>query len=327
MLQDALLLAVSLALLVKAGSLFVAAAVRIAEFARMPRVVIGSTLVSLATTMPELVVSVVAAARGNADLAVGNALGSCVCNIGLVLGITATLKRVEINPRALRTALLTMVGLGAALFLMTLDLSLQRWQGLLLLMAGLAYFSYDFIETARQRKPEEIREAKAIKAAVTKGWAWFETRRGSVVQFTLSAGLVVVASRLLVHSAVNLADALGVPPLVIGLTVVAVGTSLPELITAVSSARRQVSDLSVGNILGANIANLSFIIGVAAVLTPVHMNRVTQLFDFPALLALMGLLAWTLLTQHRLTPREGVILLISYALYIGVVIVLAVVAH
>jgi cation:H+ antiporter len=120
---------------------------------------------------------------------------------------------------------------------------------------------------------------------------------------------------------------LGIPPLIIGLTVVALGTSLPELITAIGSARRQVSDLSVGNILGANIANLSLVIGVAAALTPVSMTRLTQLFDFPAMLALMGLLAWTLWTQHRLTRREGIILLISYVAYIAVVVVPAVLGH
>jgi cation:H+ antiporter len=145
-----------------------------------------------------------------------------------------------------------------------------------------------------------------------------------VVQFVLAAGIVVVASRMLVEAAVNLAGTLGIPPLVIGLTVVALGTSLPELVTAIGSARRDVSDLSVGNILGANIANLSLVIGVAAALTPVAMTRLTQLLDFPAMLALMGLLVWALLTQHRLTRREGVILLLSYLGYIATVVILTV---
>lgn len=327
MLTNTLLLLVGLALLVYGGDLFVAAAVRIAAFLRMPRVVIGSTIVSLATTMPELVVSIIAAARGNPGLAVGNAIGSCVCNIGLILGITAAIKRVDIHPCALRAALLTMLGLGVALFLMTLDLTLDRWQGMLLLLAGMAYFAYDFIEAARQRKPAEIAEAMAIEKAVTKGLAWFQTQPGTLVQFTLGAGLVVFGSRLLVDAAVNLAVAFGIAPLVIGLTVVALGTSLPELVTAVGSARRQVSDLAVGNILGANIANLSIIIGLAAALTPVKMTRLTQLFDFPALLVLMGVLVWTLWTQHRLTRREGVVLMVAYAAYITGVVILAMLGH
>lgn len=324
MLRDLIFMVLGLALIVWGGDLFVAAAVRIAGFLQMPRVVIGSTVVSLATTLPELVVSIVAAARGNAGLAVGNALGSCVCNIGLILGLTATIKQVDIHPRALRTALATMGTLGVVLFAMTLNLSIARWQGVVLVVAGAAYFAYDFLDAARRPRPEETTEAKAIQKAVAGGRAWFRTRAGTVVQFALAAGLVLVASRLLVDAAVNIAVALGIPPLVIGLTVVAVGTSLPELTTAIGSARHQVSDLSVGNILGANIANLSYIIGVAAALTPVTMSRVTQRFDFPALLGLMGLLVWTLWTQHRITRREGVMLLCFYAAYITGVVLLAV---
>jgi len=321
---DLLLLVFGLVLLIRGGDLFVGAALRIAEFMRMPRVIVGSTVVSLATTMPELVVSVTAAAQGDADLAVGNAVGSCMCNIALILGITATLKRVEIHPSALRRAVLTMVGLGAGLLLLTLDLALSRWQGVLLLMVGAAYFAYDFIETARHPAPAQIAEAKEIGSEVARGFGWFRTRAGTVVQFALAAGLVVFASGILVDSAVGIAHTLGIPPLVIGLTVVALGTSLPELTTAIGSARKQVSDLSVGNILGANIANLSLIIGVAAALTPVRIDRVTQLFDLPALLGVMGLLAWTLWTQHRLDRREGVILLLVYGGYIAAVIVLTV---
>jgi cation:H+ antiporter len=311
-----------LILLVKGGDLFVAAAVRIARFLRMPNVVVGSTIVSLATTTPEFVVAVMAGARGNSGLAVGNAIGSCVCNIGLILGITATLKRVDVHPATLRTALLTMFGLGAALFLMTLDLTLQRWQGILLIMSGAAYFAYDFIDAARQRQ-SEIAEAKAIEKAATRGLPWFQTRAGTVTQFTLGAGIVVFGSRFVVDGAVNLAGALGISPLVVGLTVVAVGTSLPELITAVGSARRRVSDLAVGNILGATIGNLSLIIGVAATLTPVRIDRQTQWFDFPAMLVLMALLVWTLLTHGRLSRREGMFLLLYYAAYIGVIVAVA----
>jgi cation:H+ antiporter len=324
MISSALWLLGGLVLVVKGGDLFVAAAVRVAGFLRMPNVVIGSTIVSLATTAPEFVVAVMAGARGNSGLAVGNAVGSCVCNIGLILGITATLKRVELHPGALRAALFMMLGLSAALLLMTLDLTLQRWQGILLVMTGAGYFAYHLIEATRRRGPAEVAEAKAIKKEAMRGLAWFQTRAGTVTQFTVGAGIVVFGSRFVVDGAVNLAGALGIPPLVIGLTVVAVGTSLPELITALGSARRRVSDLSVGNILGANICNLSLIIGAAAVLTPVRVGRQTQWFDLPAMLLLMVLLAWRLLRHGRLSRREGVILLLFYAAYIGVIVTMTV---
>ncbi len=311
------LLGVGLGLLIKGGELFVAAALRIATFLRMPRVVVGSTLVSLATTTPELVVSIMAGHRGESGLAVGNAVGSCICNIGLILGVTAAIKHVDIHPRTLRPALFAMFGFGALLFLMSLNLSLPRTQGAILIAGGLAYFVWDFLQHARQVKPAELSEAAAIKEERSASrWAWFQTRTGSVVQFLIGAGIVVMGSRLLVDAAVGLAQRLGIPSIIVGLTIVAVGTSLPELITAVTSARQDVSDLAVGNVLGANIANLTLIVGAAAVLSEVRFSRATQLFNFPALLAICGLLLWMLLTDRRLTRREGVGLLAAYALYL-----------
>lgn len=327
MLLDTLILLGGLALIVKGGEFFVAAAIRIAEFLRMPRVVVGSTLVSLATTTPELVVSIMAGLRGESGLAVGNAVGSCICNIGLILGVTASLKQVNVHFRTLWTPLLAMFGFGTLLFLMTLDLSLARWQGGILVAGGLGYFAWDFWRHWRDRKPEDIAEATVIETERTATrWAWLRTKPGTVIQFLFGAGIVVAGSRLLVEGAVGAASRLGVPSIIIGLTVVAVGTSLPELITAVTSSRKSVSDLAVGNVLGANIANLSLIVGTAAVIQTVGMDRLTQLFNFPAMLAIMALLCWMLWTEHRVTQREGFVLLAVYAVYLALLVGLTVMA-
>lgn len=316
--NELLLLLGGLALIIKGGDFFVAAAIRLAEFLRMPRVVIGSTLVSLATTTPELVVSIMAGLRGEAGLAVGNAVGSCICNIGLILGVTATIKQVDVHFRALRTALFAMVGFGVVLFLMTLDLSLTRWQGAVLLVAGLGYFIWDFTRHWRDRKPADVAEATAIEAEKsTARWAWVKTKPGTVLQFLVGAGIVVAGSKLLVDGAVGLAARLGVPSIIVGLTVVAVGTSLPELVTAVTSSRKSVSDLAVGNVLGANIANLTLIVGAAAIIQTVQLDRLTQLFNFPALLAVMALLIVMLWTGRRVTRREGIVLLAVYGVYLA----------
>src|SRR3954470_12569994 len=214
-----LFLAIGLALLVKGGELFVSAAVRIAELLRMPRVVIGSTLVSLATTTPELVVSLMAGAKGESGLAVGNAVGSCICNIGLILGISAVFRQIHIHPRALRTPLIAMFGFGFLLCLMTLDLHLSRWQGAVLVAGGLAYFLYDFVHHARVTRQAEAAEASAIESAVVRPVRWLHGRAGIIVQFLAATGMVVVGSRLLVGAAVDLAGALGIPSIIIGLTV------------------------------------------------------------------------------------------------------------
>jgi cation:H+ antiporter len=316
-------LAIGLALLIKGGDLFVSAALRIAEYLRMPRVVIGSTLVSLATTTPELVVSLVAGGKGESGLAVGNAIGSCICNIGLILGVTAAFRQVDVHPKALRIPLLAMFGFGVLLFCMSFDLRLSRGQGAVLIVCGLGYFCFDFVHHARNTKPAEVAEARAIEKAVTVRLRWLQSQPGSIAQFVLGAGIVVAGSHLLVDAAVNLASALGIPSIIVGLTVVAIGTSMPELVTAVTSSRKNVSDLAIGNVLGANIANLTLIVGVAAVLSEVRMSRATQMVNFPAMLAVFGLLLWMLLNDRRISRKEGVALLLTYCFYLCLLVFLA----
>jgi cation:H+ antiporter len=322
---DLLLLLGGLALLVKGGELFVSSSVRIAEFLDMPRVVIGSTLVALATTSPELVVSIMSGIKGESGLAVGNAVGSCICNIGLILGVTAAFKHIDVHPRELRTPLTAMFVCGGVLLVLTLDLTLSRWQGLLLIAGGIAYFIHDFRQHARDTDPGDIAEARAIEQEQVAGHPLLRTKGGTAALFSFGAVLVVIGSKLLVDGAVSIATELGVPSIVIGLSIVAVGTSLPELVTAITSARQNVSDLAVGNILGANIANLTLIVGSAASIKEVTMSRTMQMFNFPALLLAMGLMLHMLLSDRRVTRREGAFLLGFYGLYLSVLIVLTVV--
>jgi cation:H+ antiporter len=323
MLLEAILLILGLALIIKGGDLFVSASVRVAEFLRMPRVVIGSTLVSLATTTPELAVSIMAGIKGEPGLAVGNALGSCICNTGLILGVAAALRQIDVHPRVLRIPLIAMFGFGVLLFIMTWNLNLSQSKGAVLVAGGLGYFAYDFLRHARDSKPADIVEARTIEDAIARRSSWFHGRAGTAAQFLLGAGIVIAGSRLLVDAAVTLAGALGIPSILVGLTVVAVGTSLPELITAVTSARRNVSDLAVGNVLGANVANLSFIVGTAALLSEVTMRRATQLLNFTAMLLVFGLLLWMMLNDRRISRKEGVVLLLTYCFYLCALVFLA----
>ncbi|MFM8359080.1 MAG: calcium/sodium antiporter [Verrucomicrobiota bacterium] len=324
--MDGVYLVAGLALIIQGGSLFVAAAVRLAEFLRLPRVVVGSTLVSLATTTPELAVSIMSGVRGESGLAVGNALGSCLCNIGLILGISALLKTVEVHRQVIRLPLLVMSGAGLLLGLFLLDGFLSPVEGWVLITAGVGYFIYDFRRHWLTRSPAQVAEAGAIELeAARTGRAWFRTPAGSGMQFIAGAGVVVLGSRLLVDGAGQLAGELGVPSLVIGLTVVAVGTSLPELITAITSARHSVSDLAVGNVLGANIANLTLIVGAAAVFHGVSIEPGSQWLNLGALLATFGTLGWMLLRDPRLSRREGTWLLAGYSAYLAGVVALSLV--
>lgn len=317
---DLFLLAIGLCLIIKGGDLFVASSVRIAEFLNVPRVVIGTTLVSLATTSPELVVSIVAGMKGESGLAVGNAVGSCMCNMCLILGIMAVIRSIGVRPIELKFPLIAMFFFAGLLVILTWDLSLPRVAGVILVVMGIAYFIFDFLHHRRASRPEDIAEARSIEEEMTAGNKWLESRNGTAAVFVFGAILVTVGSRLLVDSATSLAEAMGVPSIIIGLTVVAVGTSLPELVTAISSARQNVSDLAVGNIIGANVANLTLIVGGAASFNVVTMDRVTQLLNFPALLLGMCIVLWMLCSARRISRREGGILIGYYALYVAVVL-------
>jgi cation:H+ antiporter len=299
--------------------------VRIAEILRMPRIVIGSTLVSLATTTPELVVSILSGARGVSGLALGNAVGSCICNIGLILGLSAAFRQIDVHLKVLRLPLLMMGGTAVLLVILTLDLQISRWQGWLLAALGVGYFFYDFSSHRRPAAPAMISEARAIQEHETEPVRWVHTKRGTIAVFALGAGLVVVGSRLLVDGAVAVAVAMGIPSLVIGLTVIAIGTSLPELVTAISSVRQRVSDLSVGNILGANIANLTLIVGTAASLSEVRVSRENLILNLGALLGLMVLLVWFIRSDRRITRREGLAMVVYYGVYVAVLVVMTMV--
>jgi cation:H+ antiporter len=320
---DFLMLAIGLALIIKGGDWFVSASVRIAEFLNMPRVVIGSTLVSLTTTSPELVVSIFAGLKQESGLAVGNAVGSCICNIGLILGLMAAMKQVDVHFRILRTPLFTMFFMGALLFLMTLNLGLSRNEGIFLLLLGAAYFAFDFLQHTRHPALGEVEEAALIEREMRGKLPWAETKSGTALFFIMGAALVIVGSSFLVSSAKNIADAIGIPSIIIGLTLVAFGTSLPELVTAITSARRNVSDLAIGNVLGANIANLSLVIGSAASIHEVSMTRLTHVINFPFLLGSMLLFLVMVWSGKGISRREGAVLLVFYAVYIVAIGILA----
>jgi cation:H+ antiporter len=316
---DIILLAVGLVGIVRGGEWFVASSVRLAELLRMPRVVIGSTLVSLATTTPEMTVSVFAGLTGQPGIAVGNAVGSSVCNLLMILGAMALVKQLELHLALFRIPFLVMFGTGILLLVLTADLRLDRWQGLCLTLLGVTFFVGDFFRHRRETAWVAV-EAVELETEFVERHRWLRTSQGTSALFVLGAILVVGGSRLVVDAGVRVAEGLGVPPMVLGLSLLAVGTSLPELVTAISSARQDVSDLAIGNLLGANIANLTLIIGSASAIHSVEMNRVTQQYNFPALLCAMVLVGMVGLSGRQVTRREGFLLLGCYVLYlIGVI--------
>jgi cation:H+ antiporter len=319
MLIASLLLAVGLAVVVFGGDLFVRAAVGIAEWLRLPRVVVGGTLMALATTTPEIVVSITAGLSGDPGLAVGNAIGSIICNFALIAALMAVISPFRVQRSDVLFPFSVLLVFCVLYFLLTRGGVVQRWESAVLLVAGLFYFAGDFYRSLRGRaalSPLEAQEVIESHHPTKTPW-------GSVGLFVVGAGLVVGGSRLLVSNASFLAEQAGISSLVIGLTIVAIGTSLPELVTAVLSARKGVADLSVGNLIGANVANLTLVTGAAGVMAPIPVIRMDNVLNFPVLMVVVVTMAGLLVGRTSMGRTAGFCLLGLYVLFLAAALLFA----
>lgn len=304
-----LLFALGVVLIVKGGDFFVDAAAWIAEVSGVPKLIIGATIVSLATTMPEMLVSMLAAAQGKVDMAIGNAVGSVTVNIGLIMAISVlflpgAIRRKDYLPKSI----LMLVAAGIIVIG-----GLRGEIGLplaVLLLVVFAVFLYENVASARASGREEQKEPRR-KA----------TRRDVVVnilKFVLGAAGIVIGAQLLVNNGSTLAKMAGVSERIIGVTLVAVGTSLPELVTTLTAIAKKQSSLSVGNILGANILDLSLIMPLSAVVSgkPLPIGASSALLDLPFCL-IVGLIAVVpAMVSAKFRRWQGAVLLAVYAVYV-----------
>ena len=309
MLFDVILILIGLGLVAKGGDLFVDSSIYIGQALRVPRFVIGGTLVSLATTTPELVVSAMASRVGDSGLALGNAVGTCICNIGLIIGTVAFLAPVDVERRDFVRRAAWMVSAALLVVAFSWNGTLSRPLAVVLMTLSVVYLAWDYLGIRRRRA-----EAVEGEGPDTSGL------RRAVTQFLFGAVLIVSGGRLLIDSGQSLAAALGVPSIIIGLSVVAIGTSLPELVTGVSAARKGVPDLSLGNIIGANVLNLFLIIGLSGTINPLTLDRFTQFYSY-GWLAMFFAAFIGLATTGRLHRRGGLLLLGLYIVYLAGLIV------
>lgn len=307
MLTDILLIAVGFALVAKGGDLFVDSSIQIGRALRIPRFVIGGTLVSLATTAPEMVVSATASWMGDSGIALGNAVGSCICNIGLIVGTVALIMPVEVDRADFMRRAAWMVAGGVLVVAFSWDRSMERMYGVLLLAGAAAYLVWDLAGILRARRRAEPETAEADAA---------EGLGGAVGWFALGGAFVLLGSRLLVTSGQDLATALGVPSAIIGFSIIAIGTSVPELVTGVTAARKGVPDLSLGNIVGANVLNLFLIVGLSGTIQPLALDPFSQRYGFPWLGIFFLAIVGAVLRFGLVRRGAGVALLMLYGLYV-----------
>ena len=275
--------------------------------------VIGLTIIGFGTSAPELVVSAVATLKGNAGLAVGNAIGSNIANMGLVLGVTALIYPLRMESTALKREYPMLLLVMLVCFLMALNGVYSRFEGWSLIIGLLAVVIW--IIRIGLHRPLSDPLAEEFDAEIPKD---IPTK---VAMFWLAVGLIVlpISSTFLVDGAITIARILHVTDTVIGLTVVALGTSLPELATAITAALHKEDDLAIGNIIGSNIFNLLGVLGIAAAINPIHLLPIILARDFPAMFLMTGALYLMASDFHgpgRIGRRSGSVLLMMFIGYI-----------
>ncbi|OGG61884.1 sodium:proton exchanger [Candidatus Kaiserbacteria bacterium RIFCSPHIGHO2_02_FULL_49_34] len=313
-----ILLCVGLALLVKGGGLFVDGSVSIARIWRIPPIVIGLTLVSIGTSLPELVVNLFAAGGGSTDLAIGNILGSNITNILLVLGICSAIYPLSVSKgtvsKEIPLAILATIALGFlandAFFDGGVSM-ISRSDGLALLCFFSIFLYYIFELSRRARKDDAVGED--VEQKYTGGKA--------AVAILFGAALLGFGGKLAVDNAIILAIALNVPQSIIGLTIVAIGTSLPELVTSVIATMKRHSDIAIGNIVGSNIFNIFWILGVSAIVTPLPFAAMFTRDLLVALVASILLFLFMFLGKRDMLKHwQGLIFLGMYFGYVAVLV-------
>lgn len=315
MLIPVLLFIVGLLFLIKGGDWFVDGASALARRFHLPELLIGATVVSIGTTLPEVMVSTMSALSGHGEIAYGNAIGSVICNAALIAAITIAVRPGRVDPKTLKTPVAFFFA-AAAIYCIAAYVfgRFTRVMGIIMLAVFVAYMAANVVQMKNTPAGEQEASEEEMPLAKT------------LILLVLGAVLIAVGANLLVDNGTLIAQALGVPESVIALTFVALGTSLPELVTAITSLVKGHSDLSLGNIVGANVFNLVLVSGMSITLAPFTIPQSATLFginsslvlDLPVMLAVMLILTVPALVKGKLNRAQGILLLAIYAAFCAV---------
>ena len=312
MLVPVLLFIVGLLFLIKGGDWFVDGASALARRFHLPELLIGATVVSIGTTLPEVMVSTMSAVSGHGEIAYGNAIGSVICNSALIAAITIAVRPGKVDPKTLKTPVIFFF-IAAAIYCVAAYGfgEFTRPMGFIMLAMFVAYMVANVRQMKNAPAEEHAEEEELIPLSKT------------LILLVAGAAVIAVGANLLVDNGTLIAQALGVPESVIALTFVALGTSLPELVTAITSLIKGHSDLSVGNVVGANVFNLVLVSGVSVTLAPFTIPQSSTLFgvnsslvlDLPVMLAVMLIMTVPALVKGKMNRAQGIILLAIYAAF------------
>ncbi len=314
MLVPVLLFLLGFLLLIKGGDWFVDGATGIAHRFHLPELLIGATVVSIGTTLPEVMVSAQAALQHNSGISYGNAIGSVICNTSLIAALTVAIRPGPVNKKSLRLPVVSFF-IAAAIyaFIAYTTGSFERWQGIVMLCMFAVYMVITVLHMKKHPEDAEPEGGDEEKPKETQLWQ-------ELLALVAGAAAIAVGARLLVDNGTLIAEALGVPSSVIGLTMVALGTSLPELVTAVTSLIKGHSALSLGNVIGANLFNIVLVSGTAITISPFSIPvektlagmKASLVVDLPVMFAVMLILCLPALFRGRLNRWQGIVLLCMY---------------
>lgn len=317
-----LLFAMGVILLIKGGDWFVDSAVSIAKRFRVPEIIIGATVVSIGTTLPEVMVSVTAAVNSNSAVAYGNAIGSIICNTALIAALTIAIRPAPVDRKTITTPVLFFFG-SSAIYVAAAYIfgRFDRWLGIVMLLVFGAYMAMTIYKGFKNPVQQEAEEEDAPSSSLVK----------DLVVLVISAALIAVGADMLEGSSVSLATMAGIPTEVVGVTVVALCTSLPELVTAITALLKGHGALSLGNIIGANIFNLVLVSGAAVTISPFAIPEgsklfgynTSQLFEIPLMVAVMALMTLPALFKGKLRRWQGIALLSIYACFVALQVLIA----
>ena len=309
--------AVALVILFKSASYFVEGSCGIASILNIPKLVIGVVLVSLGTTAPEFGVTFIAALRGKGEIAIGNAIGSVICDDGIALGLAALLAPavILVNCRLLKTVGLFLISIDVLAYVLAKNGRVGRIEGLGLFLILCVYYLIIIRSQRRNRSPKE--EGRSAASSSNQESCEFVKKSLRKPARLFLLGLIGVGSMsfVVVETAVKIANHFNVPEIIIGSTIVAIGTSLPEISTCITAALKGEGELAVGDIIGADILNILWIVGVASLVKPIEVDQDIINFSFPFMILIVVVMLGSMRVGCRLGKFKGMILLGLYILY------------
>lgn len=307
MLIAVILFVVGIVLVVKGGDWFVDAASFIARAANIPSFIVGATIVSFATTLPEMIVSVMASLEGKNDMAVGNAVGSVTANTAMIMALSMVFLKIVAPRKDYIKQCVLLIGAAVLLYVGCLKGTMAPWASFVLVIIFVAFMVVNVI-TAKSQPAAEEEKLEVTKGEIIKKIVWF----------VVGAAGIVIGSNCLINGGSSIAIALGVPERVIAVTMVAIGTSLPELVTTITAIRKKESSLSVGNIIGANIIDLSLILPVCTFVSSgkFAVSETCINLDFPVCILVTLIAVVPLMIKEKAYKAQGIVLLLVYVGYL-----------